>query len=989
MKIKLLIFSILTAVALTVVAQTHSSDAQGYLDRGRAMLRDKNYTGLSQQMSQLARLNPTLAQSAEGRRLKAIASLHLPGQPDALELIESWLEDFPGDRNYPQMVALKGDYYFFDGEYHTAIDIYSSLDTSLLDMTTAADVDYRLGYSKMMLGESEAAAQLFSNLRGDREWGAAANFYLGYLAYAEGDYQKALQYLPAATSNPDFGPAAEYYIAQIYFAQGNYKESLPLAQKLVKENRIGEFYGEACRIAGESLFNLGREDEALPYLRKYAAVTSNPVPSASYILGVGEYKEGNYLEAVASLTRAAGDDNAMGQSANLFMGQSYVGLGKTDAALMCFEKAYRMRYDREVAESALYNYAVAKSEGGRVPFGNSISLFEDFLKQYPDSKYADSVREYMIAGYMSDNDYGQALRVIDSTRNPSVEMVKAKQQCLFALGTREYETGNVASALNRFRQAALITKADAKIARESLLWQGTCQYDLGQYAEAVKSFQSFIQASPSKDSNMVLARYDLGYSRFAMKDYKQALTNFKDVIQLNPDKRMLADAYNRAGDCLYYQSDFAGAENYYRKSYETDPTTGDYALYQQAFMKGLRRDYSSKITGMDEMIEKYPQSALVPAAILEKAESYSAMGNEISAISNYRKLIEDYGTTSYGRKAALQLAITYQSQGKSEDAISAYRYVISTYPTSEEAKLASDDLKGIYADRGNLNEFRRFINSVPGAPAVEVSELDALSFRRAEADYVNNGEIGRIETYMREYPQGIYMAQALYFMSESEQKKGNAENALRYAMQVTENYPDSEVAPEALLIKAESEELTGEKEGALRSYQSLEKIASGSKLTQKARLGILRNGNELGRYDEALAAAEKIGASGLDLNEQKEVEYLKAVALYGKGRKNEAMTMWEALSSEPSNIHGSKAAVNLAEAQLAAGNADAAVATADKLINANPPHQYWLARAFIVLSDGLRVQGNEFEADEYLRSLKTNYPGNESDIFEMINKRLN
>ena len=60
----------------------------------------------------------------------------------------------------------------------------------------------------------------------------------------------------------------------------------------------------------------------------------------------------------------------------------------------------------------------------------------------------------------------------------------------------------------------------------------------------------------------------------------------------------------------------------------------------------------------------------------------------------------------------------------------------------------------------------------------------------------------------------------------------------------------------------------------------------------------------------------------------------------------------------------------------------------DDFINSNPPSQYWLARGFIVLSDVLRAEGNEFEANEYLSSLRTNYPGTESDIFQMIDVRI-
>ena len=62
--------------------------------------------------------------------------------------------------------------------------------------------------------------------------------------------------------------------------------------------------------------------------------------------------------------------------------------------------------------------------------------------------------------------------------------------------------------------------------------------------------------------------------------------------------------------------------------------------------------------------------------------------------------------------------------------------------------------------------------------------------------------------------------------------------------------------------------------------------------------------------------------------------------------------------------------------------------TAESLINSHPPHAYWLARTYILYSDILRAQGMDFEADEYLKVLRANYPGTENDIFLMIDKRL-
>ena len=82
-------------------------------------------------------------------------------------------------------------------------------------------------------------------------------------------------------------------------------------------------------------------------------------------------------------------------------------------------------------------------------------------------------------------------------------------------------------------------------------------------------------------------------------------------------------------------------------------------------------------------------------------------------------------------------------------------------------------------------------------------------------------------------------------------------------------------------------------------------------------------------------------------------------------------------------------AVALGQSLYDAGELKAARETIDALIDANPPHSYWLARGFILYSDILRRQGKEFEAREYLKSLQSNYPGKEADIQNMINQRLN
>ncbi|MDE7144826.1 MAG: tetratricopeptide repeat protein, partial [Duncaniella sp.] len=308
------------------------------------------------------------------------------------------------------------------------------------------------------------------------------------------------------------------------------------------------------------------------------------------------------------------------------------------------------------------------------------------------------------------------------------------------------------------------------------------------------------------------------------------------------------------GDCRYYQSDFQGAAADYDKAYELNPSAGDYALYQLAIMKGLQKDHNGKIAAINNLANRFPSSGLLPSALLEKAESQSALGQTDEAIRTYQQLVQQYPNTAPGRNGYLQLAITYINSGQRQKGIDTYKKVIYTFPTSEEAKVAADDLKQIYAADGKLQEFMAFVNSVPNAPHFEASELEQLAFQAAENDYINSGATAKLSSYICEYPNGAGQAQALYYLADAAWNSGNAEEAQDYATQLLMNHPDAEVAEDAMLVKAAAESTLGKTEIAYDTYRELERRASGSNMLREARLGIIRTASDLGKYADVVNA---------------------------------------------------------------------------------------------------------------------------------------
>ena len=147
---------------------------------------------------------------------------------------------------------------------------------------------------------------------------------------------------------------------------------------------------------------------------------------------------------------------------------------------------------------------------------------------------------------------------------------------------------------------------------------------------------------------------------------------------------------------------------------------------------------------------------------------------------------------------------------------------------------------------------------------------------------------------------------------------------------------------------------------------------------------------DLGKYDEAVKAADKLLAttaanSTADISD---ATFTRAMANERLGTYDAAYSDWSSLAGNLSELNGAKSAYYMAQSLYDRGLTAKARTAADALISSDTPHSYWLARGFVLYSDILRSEGNEFEANEYLKSLRSNYPGTEADIFQMIDTRL-
>lgn len=974
-----------------------SASSDAWLDRAEIMYNQGNYTAAMHQLAASSGAFADIDYSERSQFLKAMCSYQLK-RSDTPLLLHNFIENFPESAHRIDAELALANYYFFNGNFVTAIELYSALPAMVLNGKVLADYNYRYAFSLLQLQEYSDARRHFTLAAADSRYARALVFYDAYILYARGNYSEALSKFNSLNRSSILGKEAQYYIVQILYHNEEYDQVISLGNQILASDPPERYIPELTRITGESLFYAGEVHEASEMLSRYFGLCKNAdikkARSAMYVMGVITWNNDdpdgtiNYMNGVTSVA------DALSQSAYLYLGQAYTRLDNNSAASLAFEKAMNMEFEPTVRETAFFNYAVAQSKGARTPFGSAITNFEEFLNRYPDSQYRTRVEEFLIDAYIHGNDYKKAYESINRIQKPSKEVLKAKQYVLYNLGINAANSDDDNDAVSYLNDAVQLGNYNNKVYASCLLWLADCMYRKGNYAEAGNNYAKYLDLVKNRDEFYYKAYYNLAYTKYQRRKYSAAREDFTKAVagKSNLDNRTRADAYSRIGDTYYYEKRYADASSAYARAIDTDPESGDYAMLRRSIVTGLQRRHSEKISIIDQMLHNYPNSVLGSVAMLEKADAQISSGKSHDAITTFQALLNRYPSSPEARKALLQLAITYKSDGDETEAINNYKKVVQKYPSSEEAALAVEDLKILFAERGEIESLEQFLSHIPNAPKIETDELDRLEFAAAERAYIGDkGDIVRIHDYIKKYPTGEYRTNALYYIATEEYKTGNYDQALTYINDVLTSAADASFAENALAMKGNILAISGRHPEAFETFTTLMDKASTPDNRTRARLGIMRSGYKTRHYTEAAKAASHLLAgseSGLSADEQAEAKLTRGNAYFETGDTDKAISDWQSIANEPRNLYGAQAAVALAQHYFDNKNYDKAETILNSLIDSGTPHTYWLARGFIIFSDVLAAKGNVFEAREYLESLKNNYPGSEKEIFDMIDSRL-
>jgi TolA-binding protein len=367
-----------------------------------------------------------------------------------------------------------------------------------------------------------------------------------------------------------------------------------------------------------------------------------------------------------------------------------------------------------------------------------------------------------------------------------------------------------------------------------------------------------------------------------------------------------------------------------------------------------------------------------------------ALNDLPEAIRNYKIVKEKFPRSSYAPKAMLQLGLVYYNNGDYENSKAFYKRVVNEFPGTQEAMDALVGLRNVYMDQNDLDGYLAFTNTLGSFAQVKEREKDSLVFVSAERIYMKGdcaAAVPRLESYVSQFPQGMFSINAHFYMADCLYKAGETDRALE-AYEYVANREQSLFTEEALLRTGEIYFRKDEFEKALTAFERLDKEGEREENRLEARIGEMRCLTKLGRFEESITAAQKVLMSPKLSDEiKREALFNKGIAYYKMKDFDSALGSLKQVAENTKSEEGARSKYLIAEIYYGQSKPKKAEDVIFDFIDKGTPHQYWLARAFVLLADIYHDRDENFQAIQYLESLRENYKGDD-DIQDMVDARL-
>lgn len=906
----------------------------------------------------------------------AVCSMYL-FHDDAEREMTGFIALHPQSPRVHKIDFLLGNYVYRKMRFKEAIVWYNKVDPTYLSKDEELEYYFKRGYSYFHQDKPDSAKHDFYNVKdAGSKYSPAATYYYSYIAYQEKNYETAITGFLTLKSDTRFGSVVPYYITQIYYLQGDYDNAVKYAIPLIDSAKNPEAMvnsSEILKLVAESYYHMGMYKDAVNYFQKYSNGGSLP-EQESYEVGYSYFKIEDYKEAIPWLQGATYNNDSLAQNADYNLAVAYLKTGNKQFASNAFREVYKMNFDPKLKEDALFNYAKLAYELSFDPFDDAIKAFNEYLKDYPNSKHKEEVYRYLVKVYQSTKNYPAALESLEKIKNWDPELQTVYQRMSYFRGVDLFNNGKLDLAITYFDNS-LKYDYDQKLHLLAYFWKSEALYREKKYDDAIEAYKLFmVQPQAFSTSQYNQSEYGIGYAYFEQKNYDYSNVYFRKYADAETtDKKRLSDALNRIGDGYFIQQQYADCIPYYDKSIQLNTYDMDYAAYQKAIAEGVLQKFDDKISTLEMFMKMYPKSSYRPSAMMELANTYAIDNKPTQAIDEYQQVLDNYPNSPYVTQCLLQKGQIYYNLSQNDKAKDAWEQVVKRDRNSAEGVEALNHLKALYTSQGQIQKMQDYFHSV-GADLSQMA-LDSATYAVVKSDYLSNDFSKTLQMangYLQKYPQGVFATEVHFYRGEAYYKVQNNDSALAdyaYVAKMPRGFFTESALAKASYISFSKKDYAN----ALTYYTALAQVAQYSTNVSAARIGIMRCNYQLKKYDATITSADTVlQTAKIQPEVYAEATFDIAKSLFGKEQYDSALAVFKKVIPMTHSEMEAESKYNVAYIQYLKGDIETSEKTVFDLVNQEPSYPEWMAKALILLSEDYLAVHDDFQAKHTLKTVADN-----------------
>ena len=906
--------------------------------------------------------------------------------------LNRYLELYPHSPIADNVKMGGADYHFANGKYVEANTLISSINPKSLDKKSHMEYQFKKGYCHFRIGELEQAQEVFRSIRNGKYYYQAI-YYLGYIHYMKKEFREAVPHFEKAQIESQLATACKYHILESKFMLKDYSYVNTYGPEIYSQ-MSKEYAPQTARILSESPFAANLPTQAQYYYELYSVGAVNITAKDNFYAGMIAYTLKSNEKAIGSFSKIASTKDSLGQSAYYHIGQCYSSLKNKHKAQEAFKYAAVGSFDRAIKEDAYFNYSKLSFDLNR-----NIEPFTQYLYSFkPSPEKRDEIYTYMGTSFLMEQEYEKAVDALKNIKSHNSQTLSFLQKGSLLRGIQLVASGSYTKAATYLTEAVHYgnSTGNHNVSNLANFWLAECQYRRDNYKEALQMLEK-LTASPTfrRTYEYPTAIYNIGYAQLKLGNYPAAIESFATYLAQPKDKReYTAEARLRLADSYFMNRNYMQAAELYEEIAIQNSYKDLYAPLQGAISYGLvsqeqkKVDILNKITGLANI-----KSPLYTQAVYEFGRTLVQTGKDESATIVLNRLINNPPDSTFYYKALLEMGMISSNRQNYGQALAYYKRIIEEKAIREEGESALAGLENIYRQQNKAEEFFAYLENVGLSTVKTEDEKESMIFNSAQQIFLSEdypGAISALTSYLEKYPQGANSLQAMFYVAESFNKLGKAEQAAQQYLKVMESGEGAFTEIATLNYGKLSYQLQKYEE-ASRAYQSLEQIALLGNNKAEASIGVMRSLYKCNDIDATISSCDKVlQLNGIAQGIKREAMYIKGKCLSGRENREETNKVLEALAKDPSDNYGAEAAYLLIVDAYDSGNFTQVEERTFSLSDSGTPQTYWLAKSFIVLGDSYAERDEMEQAKATFESIKENYKpaGKDDDVLVQVEKRL-